>query len=356
MLAFCWRDVSLIEAGALGACDFERPLDVAARLLDVALSRLFRRGVELRYAELAESGPRLRGSIDLPRTVRGLLRARGQVAFRVDELSEDTPANRLLKATVRSLLKSPEVGLDVRQQLRRHIARFAEVADVVPTVAMNTRVVVPRNEHVYGEALWLARLTMSRWLPDEGISGVGRTRVLRTQDRTGKLFEGFIRGVARHFLRHDARVDAPLLEFDVRSASQRAGMLVPQMRTDAVISWPNGRRNLIECKFYDTPLGMPDRGEQAKFRSVHLYQALSYLNAMNVTESIPSGTIVYASPGGALDESMVLQGFPLRVVWVDLAADWPVLRDQVIDVVSWRGAVGMQTSGSASETAVMLNQ
>lgn len=348
MLAFCWRDTNLIDSGALGACDFDRPFDVAARLLDVALKRLFRRGLEMRYAVVEDAGPRPRGTLDLPRTTRELLTARGQLAFRVDEFSEDTPANRLLKAATKQLLQSRDVGILVRQQLRRHLAHFAAVADLSPRSAMAARLSVPRHERAYGEALWLARLTLSHWLPDEGIAGVGRTAILRTQDRTGKLFEGFVRGAARYFLRHEARVNAPHLAFDVQSASPRALSLVPQMRTDAVISWADGNRALLECKFYDTPLAMPDKGTQAKFRSGHLYQALIYLNAMNTSDTRPSGTLVYASPGGIMDEVMVLEGFPLRVVWLDLGAEWPDLRDHVIDIVSWRGTTGARGGNDAS--------
>ena len=49
MLAFCWRDAALVDDAGIGACDFDRPLEVAARLLDHVLRRLFRRGLELRF-------------------------------------------------------------------------------------------------------------------------------------------------------------------------------------------------------------------------------------------------------------------------------------------------------------------
>jgi len=337
MLAFCWRDADLIGGGALGACDFERPFDVAARLLDVALKRLFRRGLDMNYVIVEDAGPRPRGSLDLPRTNRELLVARGQLAFNVDEFSADTPANRLIKAATKVLLNTPDVDLGVREQLRRHMAKFAGVTDVAPQRAGGLRTIVPRHEYAYGEALWLARLALSTSLPDEGLTGTGRTNLLRTQDRTGKLFEGFVRGAARHFLEGRAHVGAPHLEFGVQLAASRGLSLLPQMRTDALITWMSGERALIECKFYEAPLVISERGTQEKFRTGHLFQALSYLNALSKVGTQPSGTLLYASPGGSLDETMVLEGFPFRVTWIDLTAEWPALRQQVIDIVSWRG-------------------
>lgn len=337
MLAFCWRETDLIDSGTVGACDFDRPYDVAARLFDVALKRLFRRGLNMNYVVVEEVGPRMRGAIDLPRTTRELLHLRGQLASTVDELSEDTPANRLLKAAVRQLVRLPEVDLAIRQRLRNHLGRLGDVRDVSASDALNAQVTAPRYERAYEEALWLARLTLLSLLPDEGLAGDGRSRARRLQERLPQLFEGFIRGAAQHFLATRARVDRPQIDWLVDGASARGLSLVPQMRTDARIAWNHGPPGLVECKFYEAPLATHGRGSQEKFHAGHLYQILSYLHAMSREGTRPTATLVYGSTGTALDEQMTIEGYALRVVWVDLGAAWPVLRDQVLDIVSWRG-------------------
>ena len=175
------------------------------------------------------------------------------------------------------------------------------------------------------------------FLPDEGARGDGVRTVARVPDRTGKLFEGFVRGVARHFL-HDAEsVDACHLAWHFTDGTPKARALIPQMRTDATVVWRDGARSLVECKFYESPLAASRDGGGMKFISEHLYQTLAYLRAMARDGSCPSGTLIYASPGGELDEKMVLEGFPFRVVWLDLTQEWQELRDQTIDAVQWRG-------------------
>src|SRR5687768_6517156 len=106
MLAFCWREMGLVESGSLGACDFERHLDVAGRLLDAALTRVFRRGVALDFVTIEDVASQPRGALDLQRTVRERLTLRGELAFRVDDLTEDTPPNRVIKSALGVLLRS----------------------------------------------------------------------------------------------------------------------------------------------------------------------------------------------------------------------------------------------------------
>lgn len=337
MLAFSWREAGLVDDPGIGACNFEHHLDVAARLLDVAMKRLFRRGLDVGYLVVEDAGPRPRGALDLPRTTRELLTARGHLAYRVDELLEDTPANRLLKCALVALLQSGDVHLAVRQLLRHHLARLAAVALVSPQVALKTTLRTPRHAHAYQEALWLARLTLSVLLPDEGERGSGRTRALRIEEKLPLLFQGFVCGAARHFLGVRAAVSAPNLAWTVERASPRGSGLIPQMRTDACITWRTGPRALLECKFYASPLTQPAFASGERFHIAHLYQVVNYVNVMTKTGRRPSATLIYGSPGGALDEQMLFEGVELRVVWLDLAAAWPTLRDQVVDIVSWHG-------------------
>lgn len=337
MLAFCWRETDLVDDGDLGECDFDNHRDVAARLLDIALRRLFKRGLEVAYTEVEQAGPRPRGSLDLARTTRELLTARGALAFRVDELSEDTAANRLLKCAAALLLQSGDVDTAVRQRLRTHVARLAAVKLVSPLAAVSVTVRVPRHERAYREALWLAQLTLASLLPDEGERGSGRSRALRIEDKLPLLFQGFVRGAAQHFLAGSARVSAPNLSWDVENASPRAQGLIPQMRSDATVTWNTGPRAILECKFYDAPLAQAAFASGERFHISHLYQIVSYVNVLARTGPQPSATLVYGSPGGSLDEKFRIQGVNLRVVWLNLAATWPMLRNQVVDVVSWPG-------------------
>jgi len=347
MLAFGWRDAQLVDGETLGACDFDQPADVAARLLDFVMTRLFQRGLDLAYRPLDEVGTRPRGSLDIGRTVRELLPIRGALAYTPDELVDDTPANRLLKATLMMLVSCDGVDTPVRQRLARHVNRLGGVSNIPLREARHLSPRVPRHERTYREAIWLAQLALATLFPDEGAPGQGHLRAAREQ--LPLLFQGFVRGAATYFLGSEAHVHAPQLLWDVTGASPRARSLIPTMNTDVVVDWRVGERVILECKFYETPLAdkaHSDGGE--RFRIGHLYQVLSYANVMRRGGVAPAVALVYASPSGSFDEEFVLDGVPLRVVWVDLQAEWRDLKAQTLDVVRWRG---LRTPAQTSSTA-----
>ena len=69
MLAYASRDRGLLSDRDIGACDFERPLELLARLLDASLRRVRVRGIDQQYVTHVEQGVAPRGSLDLGRTV-----------------------------------------------------------------------------------------------------------------------------------------------------------------------------------------------------------------------------------------------------------------------------------------------
>jgi 5-methylcytosine-specific restriction endonuclease McrBC regulatory subunit McrC len=278
--------------------------------------------------------------------VRQRLEARGVLAFGYDDLTIDTSANRLLACAVRLLLGSVQVEDEVRLRLRQRAAAFAAVTPVSPARALAAAATAPRHERTYAEALWLARLVLSGHLADDdgraGDGGVGRRALT---ERLPLLFEGFVRGAARHYGDAGIAVESENFAWHAE-ASARGQALLPQMRIDACIRWPDGPVVAIECKAYREPLVAHHRGGVPKLRAGHLYQLMSYLAVLRRRERRRVlGLLVYARVDESIDEAYALEDASVRVVTLDLAAPWAALRPQLIDVVRWRGAPAMQPDG-----------
>lgn len=330
LLAFAGRDIGLLDDNAIGACDFDGPYDVLARLLDASMRRIFSRGLHRRYREEDQQGPKPRGALDLGRTVGALLHIRGELAFRVDERVPDTAPNRVLKAALRGLLRDATVDRAVKTHLRRHFGRLSGVGDVAPGTALVERTDVPRGLQVYRPALLVARLCQARMLPDEGQSGAQWRRLLESEDRMGELFEAFVRGFAHHTLSQTCKVGVRHLEWDRAGASTRGNALLPVMKTDVFLDWHHGPPTICECKFYRSPLAQHPQSAAAKLRSSHLYQLTAYLRAASRDSADPpAGLLLYATVDESVHETMVLEGFPLTIVTLDLARPWEELRRQL---------------------------
>ena len=348
LLAFHWRDAAIVDDAFIGGCDFDHPWELAARLLDEALRKLWRRGLEVRFASFDDVGQRPRGAIDLPTTLRERLEERGRLAFRFDDLTTDTPANRVLKAAVLALLRAPGVDDATRTRLRRHLDLLSDVAVVAAAVAGRTAVVPPRHERTYAEALHVARLVLLHQIVDEHArDDTGATAARVPEARRAEVFQGFVRGAARFFCGSRATVTSPILSWSASSLSSRARSLIPDMKLDACLRWRTGETLVIECKFYEQPLARPHHGDQLRFHAAHLYQLTSYLRAVSprvlddddddddAIEAAVAGALVYARVDDDLDEEFVLHGWRVRAVALDLAGPWRALRDHVRDLALW---------------------
>ena len=111
--------------------------------------RLIRSGVDRGYREVQEDLSGIRGKIAVGETVKRALRARGQVTCEFEELSHDVLHNRILRSTLRSLLRLPDLDSNVRAQVRNAYTKL----DGVTVVRLNRRlfqqVQLDRNRRYY---------------------------------------------------------------------------------------------------------------------------------------------------------------------------------------------------------------
>jgi 5-methylcytosine-specific restriction enzyme subunit McrC len=351
LLAFSMRDLNLVSDQEVGACQFDKPYEVLAILLERALNRAFRRGIDRQYQTLEDTGPRLRGTLNTARTIRGMLHLRGQLAFDTDELLRDTPANRLLKAALRELRGRKDVPTKYRRKLALYLSELAEVREVAKRGALRSLGGVrgPRGNAPYATALLLSKLVLAQQLVDAGGEESTLRGVLRDEHNLPLLYEGFVRGFSSHILGSGYRVRAKQPGWPVAEQSAEAAERMPQMRTDVHIQRASegGETSgvgIIECKYYESPLSSGPHSQTPKWNSAHLYQLMAYLHA-DAAESPqrpPSrtrGLLAYAHHEISFDETFTLHGFPFRMATINLELPWPVLRARVEDLVRWSAPV-----------------
>jgi 5-methylcytosine-specific restriction enzyme subunit McrC len=90
---------------------------------------------------------------------------------------------------------------------------------------------------------------------------------------------------------------------------------------------------VIEVKYYSNPF-IGHYGAR-RVPSGHLYQLYSYVTNLAFTNAAVDGVLMYAEPGDTLDEVFELQGHRIRVLTVNLAADWRHIHQSLMSVVKW---------------------
>ena len=119
-----------VTDGELAAMDTQRHnlVELLIRLFADRLLAAVRRGLPRRYVIHEEDLPVLRGTLKVKRQFTSLIARPDLVASRFDELSEDTPLNRVFKAAVTRLANITSSWKN-RRRLQELLARLHNVAD-----------------------------------------------------------------------------------------------------------------------------------------------------------------------------------------------------------------------------------
>ena len=270
MLAVAW-DLRVAE-GELTALDTQRDdlLELLIRLFGERLLAAVRRGMPRRYLTHEEDLALLRGRLDVKRQFTHLAVRPDRLACRYDELSEDTPLNRVLKAAVTQLAGRARSAANFRR-LAELTARFEFVRDSSDPLREPVR--LDRTNSAFHELYSLARLFLAGdWQSTAG----GRSTGFALLFPMNELFEAFI----GRSLKRALAPRAVHVQHRRRSALTGAnGEPLFALQPDAVIEDSNGRPIILDTKWKRlTPRARGCKTTLGVAQS-DIYQMLAYARA-----------------------------------------------------------------------------
>ena len=310
--------------------------DLVARLLAQAVAERQRRQLSLGYRSRSADLSRVRGRIDVLRTERRQLLARGAVACRFVELSVDTPRNRFVRGALEAvarLVSDP----DLRHRCRRLGADMQAlgVSGAMPSRSELSADRIGRHDAADREMLAAAKLAMDLVLPTERAGPRPLPMPDQEEQWARRLFERAVGGFYRAVLpseRWDTRTGRPF-DWPLDWCTDGARDILPGMRTDVVLDdLRAGRRIVIDTKF--TEIVTPGWRREATLRSGYLYQIYAYLRSQSgrgdpLADSA-EGLLLHPAIGETVDEAITIQGHGIRFATVDLTAETEAIRRQLI--------------------------
>ena len=311
-----------------------------ARLLCRAVEVRLKRNLSLGFRQRKSILTRVRGRIDLLETEsRGLLK-RGQISCRFEELTIDTPRNRLVRAalaTLTTLLDEP--NLAQRSRLIAGALQRAGVGDVQPSRSEIASDQLARHESEDRLMVSLARAVFEIVLPteQEGARALFASEPGKTKFR--KLFE---RAVGNFLMVELPREEGWLvypgkqLRWPLKATTDKVKTHMPIMITDIVVENRfQSRRLVIDTKFTKI-LAKSPYGDGLRFKSRHIYQLYAYLRSQeDSTDNLSlssEGLLLYPVVGDTVDESAEIQGHVIRFATVDLRAPTSEVADRLRDL------------------------
>lgn len=313
-------------------------VDVIAELLHGKVQTRLRRNLTPGYVRRNDELCRLRGRLDLLSTERKRLLAKGKVACSYEELTVDTPRNRMIRFALDQVslrVSNKQLATDCRSLAAQF--NHLGVSAVPPSQSEISTDSFGRHDAGDREVVALARLALTMCIPTEQ-SGHNLITDPDKADRwVRELFEKAVAGYYKVMLpslgwsiKHHERLNWP-------RADQTTGFqaLLPGMETDITLRHRGaGRMIVIDTKF--TGATTTDMYGSERFKSGYLYQLYTYLRTQEEQNDLArsaSGVLLHPSIDELIDEAAFVQGHVMRVATVDLNMSAKRIRDQIRDVV-----------------------
>jgi 5-methylcytosine-specific restriction enzyme subunit McrC len=333
----------LFRVQGYGKLGFDENLDelpdLLAEVLANAVEERQRRRLSLGYRRREDILTRVRGRIDVLRTARQQLLQRGQVACRYEELTIDTPRNRLVRFALESISRLVQRAA-LRQRCRRlaNALQASGVSTARPSRSeMSTDQFGPHDAHDrYMVAA--ARLACDLTLPAEAAGRNFLALPGREEAWVRLLYERAVGGFFEVILDSKGWKVRPATRLDWQIGQRTAAVdgILPRMQTDIVLDdLQAGRRIVIDTKF--TSILTSDRWQRDTLRSGYLYQIYAYLRSQagggDAVADRAEGVLLHPSVGKTLNEAVVIQGHCIRFMTVDLTASTAAIRADLLRVL-----------------------
>lgn len=338
LLVYAAELAEFLDPLAVEAEDAAELPDVVARLLVHVVERRLRRNLSRAYRARGAVLTRVRGRIDWLETESKLHLQRGAIACRFEELTVDTPRNRLVRAALQA--SAPFVA---DRELARRCTVLARdlgllgVNEGRPSRTEMAREQIARHEADDRLMVKVAELALDHVLPSELEGGHLATGLDRRETALRRIFEKAVAGFYRHELRasNGWTIQAQReLNWEIEDPTPSLQPLLPRMATDVVLTHASGRCIVLDTKF--TNILTPRQYGGHGFKSQHLYQLYSYLRSQvgrgDAVADGAEGLLLHPAVDLAVDEAVTIQGHRIRFATVDLTEPPDRIRQQLLQL------------------------
>lgn len=333
LLCYAWGhfdERNVVRVGELERLESVR--DLLGEVLAEGTFFLARRGIDRGYRDVHARLAGIRGKIRMSETVKTAVLARAQLECTFQELSCDVLNNQILRSTLRSLLRMPELDSGVRTLVRGAYAKLPGVSEIALDNYVFERVQLDRNRRYYRFLMAVCRLIHEHLLVDEE-SGATQFADF-SEERMAKLYEDFtIEFFRREQDRYRINRRGRVIDWVDNGTLDHQRSKIPRMEADVILEALD-RRIVLDAKYYKSAL--VDSYGVKKLRSDHLYQLLAYVRNRDATEKPGvrhEGMLLYPKVDEEVAVDVCLEGFWIRARSIDLAQDWRDIHRDMLSVV-----------------------
>lgn len=330
MLTYAFRFLEQTKYEKAASARFENAENLLAAILAIGVAQQIKQGLHREYVEKHETMPVIRGKLDLPATIRNRIRRNPKAACEFDELLEDSLHNRVLKTTMKALLRTAGVEQAQKTDLKKNLVFFDGVGELPELKIPRNRLRFERNNRNYKMLIHICEMILKGMVQT---TDRGECRLAQFEEKNMPwVYENFILEYYRR-TRPDLNPAHTQVRWDFQG--EVAGReQIPDMKTDITLR-KDGKTLIIDAKYYGHILKASRQNAQKKLPSANLYQIFAYVKNMDreATGNV-SGLLLYAKTN-ELDVPKCkcnIGGNQIEAKTLDLDCDFEVIKRQLDEI------------------------
>ena len=254
----------------------------------------------------------------------------GRLPCDFDELSYDVLHNRILKATMRRLIRAEGLAVHNSEGLVQLCRIFSGIEEIELTNRVFGQVQLYRNNQFYDFLMKVCELIYRNLLVSEK-SGTSKFRdFVRDEHQMAILFENFVRTFYR--IHTDFQVRREDIYWRWIAGNQVAEGLLPKMQTDISLT-SDKRKIIIDCKF--TPEATKQHYDAIRLRREHLFQINAYMdNLEGEWADTCDMMLLYPTVDSPVLADYTHKSHKIRIRTINLNQEWQRIHRDLLDLVA----------------------
>lgn len=332
LLSYAWDCPVYGDDKFLSTDTYKCPEDFWCKVLDFSIQKLRQKGFRKEYNCHAESIPGIKGKLLLADSIKSGDLFKGQAHCEFDDYSVDHKLNQIIKATLLSLFRSPNLSDQNILVLKQNLAHFSDVGTIkldsrlFQSIRLNTH-----NKH-YSLILNISSFIFnSQSLSDER-SDYSMRDFFSDNKKMHVVFEKFVRNFYRAELK-DPRLEIGSKKYNwiTSNCDDLFKNRIPTLSTDTTIQG-SGRTIIIDTKFYSETL-VSNWGSE-KYSREHLSQIMDYMRSAGKLNNGPIyGMLLYPTVQLPIHDEGTVEGLRVKVATINLLSPWDEIHQNLLGLL-----------------------
>jgi 5-methylcytosine-specific restriction enzyme subunit McrC len=336
LLCYAWDKLDESHLVKVDAESFNDLRNLFAKVLVNGLRHLFKKGLDREYKVDVERYRGIKGKLEIAQSLKQMTFPSGFAICSFDEFDHNVLQNQILKSTLLTLLKHPEIEASIRTELKDLYHRFHNVADIVVNTKHFSQVLIHRNNSFYKFLLNIARIIHENMLQNESDGKWVFRDFIRDEDKMAVLFEKFMFNFYKREFKGTYKVSVEMIGWQAEALDGSSLEYLPAMKTDISLS-NDARKIILDAKYYKEAMTSRFDEGKSKFHSTHLYQMHAYLSNLKPSEvagKLVEGALVYPTVQKEFNQAYKVNSHKLSLRTVNLNESWQNIEKRLKQIVS----------------------